>query len=298
MEDILKLYQIELEFTGYDKNYYVRTKNFLLFLEQKELSYTDITYNILMEYLNSLKQTHQTGTVNNYIKAIKHLANFLFKLNKIPESTLNMVKSFSLLKVNRKHPGYYSIEELSRIVDTATICFDWIIPEKSKAIVWFMFYTGIRKDEFLNLKRKEIDLTNRVVTILEPKAVRRVKETKFFKFPKTVADLLKEYFEKDPIEKENAFNMTIGEMNHFFKSLKEGSPLNKFNPHLLRYSYANNLHRQGVSIRHIQKLLGHRSLATTMLYVDPDQEASFAEYDKKVEGAISIKPTRRRKPKD
>lgn len=38
-------------------------------------------------------------------------------------------------------------------------------------------------------------------------------------------------------------------------------------PHTLRHSYATYLCRQGVSVRQIQELLGHSSLATTQLYM-------------------------------
>ena len=43
--------------------------------------------------------------------------------------------------------------------------------------------------------------------------------------------------------------------------------------HTLRHSYATNLMEQGLDVRIIQSLLGHRSLKTTTLYLHITQSA-------------------------
>ena len=46
----------------------------------------------------------------------------------------------------------------------------------------------------------------------------------------------------------------------------------KVSTHTLRHSYATHLHEAGVSLRAIQKYLGHKSLQTTLIYLHLSQK--------------------------
>lgn len=51
-------------------------------------------------------------------------------------------------------------------------------------------------------------------------------------------------------------------------------------PHLFRHSYSSNALRSGCPITTIQKLLGHSSVATTMIYAQTDNNTVKQEYNK------------------
>jgi integrase/recombinase XerD len=54
-----------------------------------------------------------------------------------------------------------------------------------------------------------------------------------------------------------------------------------FTPHMLRHTYATELHEQGVEISYIQKLLGHSHVQTTIqTYVHPSDETIRKEWQK------------------
>ena len=47
----------------------------------------------------------------------------------------------------------------------------------------------------------------------------------------------------------------------------------RVSPHVLRHTYATRLLREGFTIREVQELLGHASVATTQIYTHVDPQA-------------------------
>ena len=62
------------------------------------------------------------------------------------------------------------------------------------------------------------------------------------------------------------------QLHAMLRTHADAARLSHVSPHALRHAYATHLLRGGASVRHVQELLGHRSLQTTALYTRVDVE--------------------------
>jgi len=150
-------------------------------------------------------------------------------------------------------------------------------PLKVKAILYFMFYTGVRQSEMVPIQRKDIDLKACIAKIYEKKT----KKERLAVFPPRITKILLDYFNYCP-EGENAFNIGKHSITYIFKALKHFFPKIRLRPHLLRHSFATHLLRKGVDIAVVSKLLGHSNISTTERYLRLDISLIKEVYNNKI----------------
>jgi len=168
------------------------------------------------------------------------------------------------IKTQKKERVYLSMEEAAELIDAVS-------HPLVKVIVETLFYSGMRINECLNLRLKDVDLERKVIHVINGKG----KKDRNIPINKNLYSILKNYI--------NNIRPNI-DSNYFFATKKSGhisstyvnrilqdtaKELNwtkKITAHILRHSFASNLIRNGVNIVHVQKLLGHSNLKVTSIY--------------------------------
>jgi site-specific recombinase XerD len=137
---------------------------------------------------------------------------------------------------------------------------------KHKLIVEMLYSTGLRLQELINLKRKDIDFDNNTLFVKQGKG----KKDRITIISENIKlDLLK-YYSTYTFKTDYVFE---GRSGRYSKKAVQavldllGKKLKiKVHPHMLRHSFATHLLESGTDIRLIQKLLGHNELNTTQIY--------------------------------
>jgi len=131
-----------------------------------------------------------------------------------------------------------------------------------------MYASGLRVSEIIKLKVKDLDFDNNVLWVRFGKG----KKDRQTLMPKNISKILKKYINK------KSLNSFVFESNRggclsersiqkiFSQALKKSKIKKQATCHSLRHSFATHLLEQGVDIRYIQNLLGHKRLETTQVY--------------------------------
>jgi len=138
---------------------------------------------------------------------------------------------------------------------------------KHKAMLTTIYALGLRSGELINLKITDIDGDRGTVILKAAKG----KKDRLLPFPESLRSVLREYY-KEYKPKIHLFEGQNGQYSSaslravFKRACLKASIQKDVTLHSLRHAYATHLLESGTDIRIIQKLLGHNSIKTTMLY--------------------------------
>jgi len=166
-------------------------------------------------------------------------------------------------RVSKTLPVVLSRDEIKTILHT-------IRNIKHRLMISLLYSSGFRVSEVVQLKVKDIDLNELAITVRQGKG----NKDRLTIFSESLSHDLSIFIEN---KKASDFVFTSGWDSTkalsirslqavFTRSLKKSGIQKKASCHDLRHSFATHLLENGTDIRHIQKLLGHRNLDTTMIY--------------------------------
>ena len=141
-----------------------------------------------------------------------------------------------------------------------------------RLICELLYTTGMRRNELLQLKEKDVEWSLKQLRILG-----KGNKERLVPVSAAMLDTVKDYLqEKEKLEicnheylltLDNGLPLYAGYVYRTVnKYLSQATTLKKKSPHVLRHTFATHLLNNGANIQAIRDLLGHSSLAATQIY--------------------------------
>lgn len=247
----------------------------------------DITVLHIKQYLRLYQQRgNKPSTINSKLQRIRSFLNYMVKCKVINENPAKLVeKQRDDIQIN-----VFTDEQIQQMLS-----YYRRIRQRDKSYFAYRDYmiivtflgTGIRRMEAVNLTWHDVDLVSNNISVIGKS---RMKETipiteklaKELSAYKTFCEQhwgeLSEYVFASNTNQQ----MTGNSMSLVFRYLKEKMNFKnvRLSPHTFRHTFAHRLCISGTSAFAIQKLLRHKSINQTMLYVNMWGQALREENDK------------------
>ncbi len=229
--------------------------------------YFDIENFLPDTYLMSSNNKNYSGSTKKRIQSsINQFLKYLIDENYIANIEINNVSVMS----EKKLPHVLSPNEIDKLIDFYN--HDLFISSRNKTIIDFMYSTGCRVSELINVEESDIDIEEAFVR-LEGKGSKQ----RIVPLGSKVLINLESYLplrNKDRKSKNNKLFISKSYKNldrtavfRIIKSTGVKAGIHKeLYPHILRHSAATHMLEGGCDLRTVQEFLGHSSVSTTQIY--------------------------------
>lgn len=178
--------------------------------------------------------------------------------------------SIPLPKIRRLPRGILTMDQACQLVTAPRP--NSTIGKRDRAILELLYGTGLRLGEAVRMDATDLDLRERVLLVRNGKG----RKDRFVPVPGRAASALDHYLTESRPALAKRFDPALFLSRHGSR-LKAGSMRimikqhgraigAAITPHTLRRTCATHLLQGGASVRHVQELLGHRSITTTAIY--------------------------------
>ena len=205
------------------------------------------------ELFKALSNYQNKRTLNRKLSSVNSFFDFCYK-NEFKNEKIK----FKSAKIPKNLPKFLSYTQIKSALDS--IEKKDAIALRDYALIMFLYATGARISEALELKRE--DIQQRWLRIRHAKG----EKERMVPIAKSAINAIDDYlnardfqcewvwcnYQKKRLSRVSAFKIVKKYLN--------------VSPHVLRHSYATALISGGADLRVVQELLGHSSLLTTQIY--------------------------------
>lgn len=263
-------------------SYMIDLNTFYIFLEQRHIKDLNNVRNIeIAQYIQYLEENNKSpATINRAIISIRKFFKILYRKGIISN---NLSFNVVLPKQEKKTPATLTLNEIDILLDLPDT--SKFLGLRDKAILEFLYATGMEVSELINIKLEDIDLKLCIVKCNNNKNFRVIP------FGNRAKEALKNYInnERNIIVKENENYLFLNKNGN--KISRQGIwkiicgyakkiGANGVNPKILRSSFATHFLQNGADLKTTSKILGHKNIYSTQNYYLNKVESLKEVYEK------------------
>lgn len=255
---------------------------------RRELDVKQIDHITIREWLSSLHTAQKKKTsVARKLAALRTFFQFLVREGVVE---LNPAKLVATPRLEKKLPNHLSVEDAIRFIETPDTETD--LGRRDRAILEFLYATGVRVSELTRLNLRDIDFKEKLVRVTGKRRKQRILP---FGDPALHAifnylSVRNNFLQNAPMAERDEQALFLNYQGTRITTRSVGRMVDKYiqicagihniSPHSLRHSFATHLLDSGADLRDIQELLGHARLSTTQIYTHVSMEKLIEVYDK------------------
>lgn len=163
------------------------------------------------------------------------------------------------------------------------------VPHRDRLLIKTLFYTGMRCSELLSLCVGDVDLHKRLLRVTRWK----IHKEEFVPFAQSMAPEFEEWIAlhrpkvegsglwptKQTGQNQGVFLARMG-LSEMLRRRCKNAGLPEYRPHSFRHGCAINIIKRGGDISLVQKILGHRRIETSQIYLRYDMDTITGLYDR------------------
>jgi integrase/recombinase XerC len=235
-----------------------------------EIEIKKVTHPMIRSWIVSMMENRTTPrSINRKLSSLKSFYKFLLRNETIK---VNPMQKIQAPKTSKRLPVFVDESSMQLLFEKVDFG-EGFLAARDRLLMEVFYSTGMRVTELVNLKDKDIDLTNSQVKVLGKRNKQRI-----IPFTRIVRQMIQEYValkskQSFSFSSENLFVDKNGKpltrlaaYNLVKKYLSIVSTLNKRSPHVLRHTFATHMLNHGADINSIKEILGHANLSATQVY--------------------------------
>jgi len=226
-------------------------------LEVNDKLLSQVAHNDIEKMVTRRRAEGKNTSTNNFIVCLRSAFNRAIDWELIKDNPVAKIKK---KKIPKNHPVFITEEEFNKLIE-----FEHNQLARSAYIL--AFYTGCRISELLNIRWEDVDIVNNKIAMKN-----HLNHTTKSKLQRDIPIHSKVRGVIENLPQKNDFLI----QNHYerrrlsckFKEIikKSEGICQEMKFHSLRYSFASNLVRKGISLYIVQKLMGHSDSSVTQIY--------------------------------